>query len=1140
MLDSRQVVTSAAVVVVSGLLALGCSDTGPILIGAGDDVPASSLFENDLWVDGGGFSPNDRDVESFGVVWSCKAADSDGPEAADRSAVVWFVARDPLTLERSLFLSHYDGDRLTPPVQIVGEDQDERPGPTVQIEPPVAFPLGTGGYQGADAALTARVRANAGAWVVLFSARTWTRHPDDAITQAGAPGRVGRRRTLYSTVFVPGQRDAAEARVSGVIGGAGTSVVLRHGWRTPAVEVVHPMHRAGSAVDTVSDPASRAGAMPACDVTSFGLVSDGLAAQSDWGRQATSSPLQGPGSVFDASSYVRAHPSSGALGSAIYRAGEATSYLHLFYTQLLNSLGGGGSVARDVAAGYAAGGARMAGFTASFDLARLEWETPAELTPPAARNPGGTAPTSPGTGVYPAFHTYEQFVFYSYADASLIGGPGADPLGLVPAGAAYAYDNVGGHDGLALHPTAFHEELCATFAVQDDGDGTSSLIPGSHRDLATHTSAPGLHDLVNPSASNAGGPLDVAPNREIQGYPFLSRFVFGRDEGLSDTVVFYVGADNTRAGGIDAAQQSIVRQGLAVALDARGGLVAGSPTVWSRHRPSHHDRFLQGSPGSGPEDVKQDPLVAIGSANGGDGSSDALAGVPNDEGRIVLPFPPASGSAIFASPWFRTHMNRTGEWILLSYLQDEGTSLGFHRALKAVCYQAPRGGAAGPSLELRFSLPQELSATGGSVGIVQDPAAQVGGANAETQHRWDALPVSEQDFPSGLGYRGVQSEPYVTTVLWEQSDASGDRVFLRDLSVALGQSGTPGPLLLGAIVELEAGPQELVSAHRNDARDLFPFPKRSQFPLLDGAGRLGALGSRGLSMNELGPTGPAGAPSTLLVTFAKLIDGTTTDGDGADYEAVLQTYTRGAGLGSRLIVGTAVDEDQPVPAPVNAPGASQPFNASTSPVASYGQASLGIDTANPVFPVSVPPPEPDIAASPGWSPEAIYLVLTAPGRGTNGSTGTGLYARKIDLLRLRSGDAATFPAAITPSAGTSGPGSSGFAPPVRLDRPELDSAGPPALALHGRSLLALWFQDHHLWGQLTHDGLDWRQEGGAPDPFLVDPGSADTIQGFLFTCEQRGQVEDGLIVLFQYDLNGPAAAGADLRARVRTRLRFGP
>lgn len=821
MLDFKLVLSSATVVLCGGLAFLGCSEGGRTLLPASDDVPASSLFENDLWVDGGGFSPNDRDLETFGVEWSCPALTSDGADASDRSAVVWFVCRDPVSLQRSLFLAHYDGNTLTPPVQMVGEDQDLQPGTTVQIQRPVAFPLGTAAYPGADG-VAARVRQNARAWVVLFLGQTWTRHPDDLLTQAGPTGRVGRRRTLYSTVFLPAWRGQAEARATGVIGDATDTVVLRQGWQMPAVELVLPGNRAGGAVDTLSDPASRAAVMLPCDVASFGLASDGLTGQSDWGRQATGAPLGGTsGGAFGGSDYTRAGPVNGAPGDAIYQAGESTTFLHLFYTQMLNSLGGGGSVARDVTAGYAAGGARQAGFTASFDLARLRWESPIELNPPAARNPGGTAPTSGGTGLYAEFHTYEQHVFYSYADASLITGPGADPLGLVPASAAYAYDNVGGHDGFILHATAFHEELCAAFAVQDDGDGTSSVIPGSNHDLATHTQAPGLHDLVNPSSSG-GGVLDTAPNREIQAYPFRGPFIYGRDQGLAETVVFFVGADNTRAGGIDAAQQSIVRQGLAAALDARGELIGGAPVVWSRHRPSHHDRYLTGVPGAGPEDVKQDPLVAFGAQNGGDGDSDARANVMNDEGHVFTP--PQLGLTsytLYPPIYFRADLNRTGQWVLLSYLQDEGTSLAFHRALKAVCYQAPRAGEPTPALEQRFTLPLEISATGASVSITQDPAAQTGTQNAETQHRWDALPVSEVAVPDEYGYRGRQSEPNVLTLLWEQSDATGDRAFLRDLTVSLGATGQPSAPTLGAIVELEAGPQAQVAAHRNDVNDVY-------------------------------------------------------------------------------------------------------------------------------------------------------------------------------------------------------------------------------------------------------------------------------------------------------------------------------
>lgn len=1155
----RQVVTGAAAVMTVGLLAVGCGSDGDTIIGStggilnnNDQFPASSIFTNNVWVDGGGFSPNDADLTGYRVIWSCDAADSDGEFQGDNSAIVLFQVQTQTTPARTeQYVSHYNGQNFTQPEQMIGVDQDETvaPGPLNSV---VALQLNTSDYTTSVQADQARVRMNDDNWLVVWSATTFTNNPQNAITQVQTSS-VGPHRTIYYTVFRKESRDTNETTLSDFIGATANPVTLRHGWVLPGIEVVPTGFRSGPASDTVTGLAV---ATNPSDVQSFGLVSDGFAGQASFGSDAL--PALGTGALAQATSYTVAVPSvnGNRLGTGVgntstfraasFRGGERTTMVQVFYTQNISSIDSTGpSVSTNV--GTQSNG-RIAAFNASFNLTTLQWETPSEFRPVAARNANNSTTTSPGTGFYPTFHTYNNQVFYKYLDASLAVGTNLDPLAIDNAGVTYAYDNVGGHEGGIMNSRAFYEDIIGVATFVNDGDGTSSIVTGSILDLAAHTSAAGTHDLTNPT-SNGGNTINVAPNREMMNFNATTgskggQFIFGADEGLGDTTIFYSSADNTRAGGADSAQNNIVRAGYAAAINpAAGTLVAGSPVVWSAHRGAHHNQFVN-TTNTGTEDIKKDPLVAQGtvSSNGGDGNSDISPNAQNDEDSQSI-------SATGRTAWyFDATINRTGEYIVLTYLQDLGTSLGFHRAVNVVTYQPFRtstgttGGQTGTqvNVNLRFTAPLEVSQTGSPVSITQP--AQSGNSNAEMNSRWDALPANSACIQDKVDYRcAYQSNNRVLHVLWEQSDATEDRLFSRRITFAPTASGTPTQNTLGTIVEYETN--NLVAGRLNNNDGLTGFTHRTTFTALDGTFSPIFGGTSGLVASDLGATDSQGANSgSLFLVFAKVTDATSSDGDFGNAEVFLVTNVNDA-ITNRISIGRAVNEDfSTIPAGNFNTGT---FNVSANSTTTVTAAKHSVAAVLCVNAQSIT----NIAQSSTSQPNALYIYMLAPASGsTNGSGYTGLFTRKVNLETFRGGQGgttATFSGSIIPSAGLTGPGSTGYSEPARLDHNLHSNVTNVQTAQAGTGAMVDWQQDHHVWGQITTDGENYYVENGGPNPALVDQDSAaDAINYSVSVCTDSDcNARNGIIGIEKYDFNGQGtgtgtAGSADLRLMIRANLQI--
>ena len=1183
----RHVMTGAAAVLTVGMLAVGCSDDGDTIIQMGqgtvnnqDQFPATSIFANQVSHDGGGVSPNDTDVTASRVIWSCDICWSDGTFQGDGSALILFTTAGgsgptPNTPQK-LWVSHYNGQTLTQPVTLLGVDQDETLG-APNLASAVALQLNTSGYTAAQQADTQRIQQNDKVWVLLYSATTFSNSPSNANTQAVPLGStVGPHRTIYYTAFDPSNRNNNLATRSDFIG-TNNPVNLQFGWVLPAIEVVPANARTGMATDLTSNIGQQAPQTLASDVQSFGLVSDGFAGQTMFG--GTGLPLTNTNGVLGQPSqtaYNRAAPTSGMLRAATFNGGERTTLVQVFYTQILNSLAaGGGSVTLDTTNNILAGGARLAAFSGSLNLSTLQWETPTEFRPAAARNAATSLTTSPGTGFYPTFTGYNQSLFYKYADASLQAGvTNNDPLVLTGVSSQGPYDNTGADEGGILNANTFHEDIIGVVTFQDDGDGTSSIAPGSVQDLSTFNSAPGVHDTVNPPAT---GPLAIV-NREIMnfniggGFPFI----FGADEGLGDTTILYSSADNITSGaGTDLTPNTFVRAGMAAAINngavgTLGSLVAGSPFVWSTHAGAEQDftLLINGGTLSGVTDVKKDPLVAPGQPNGGDGNHDVVANAFNDEDVNGGLNNFGLGNAFYFVPV----MNRSGEYISIGYMQDTGTSssatsASFHRGLKVVTYQTFQtfqsvgsnsvGGLTQVNLNLRFSAPQEISQTGATVSLVQDQNTLTGiNTSAETQTRWDALPVSNFSAQSLVNYRcAFQSNNRIIHYVWEQSDATEDRLFSRQVTYVTNASGTPSPAVLAAPIEYETG--NLVSAHLNTSDNNASSGERSTFTFLDGNVMLGTtVYATDMGGTDQGQGVVGGLPTnagSLIVFFSKITDATTTDGDFGNTELIMNTVI-GNTLGNRISLGRPIDENLTLAnAPLQVVGVNSSaagvlnFNISANSFAGYqttasvqnttgnaGQGGLAGYLSNASWAFLSVPNNADIGNNPNYQPDAIYVYTTAPS-GNNGSSYRALVTRKIDLVAFRTQQGATIPSSIVPSAGTTGPGSVGYLEPTRLDHSQSANVFALSTGQRGTAAGVLWRQGNHVWGQVTNDGVNYLTQNGGPNPALVDQDSRTNVSAYaLSLCtDQNGDAQDGIVTLNKADEDG------DIRLQVRTALRVG-
>ena len=1194
----RQMGIGAVATLTAGLLAVGCSDSssggGFIAGGSGDtslqNFNATPILTNNKDSDGAAFSPNNTNFQDMKVVFSNDVGSSDGTFGGDSSAMVIFQVTDnnaavaPATsaLQR-VMASHYSGGDFTPPVELQAEDRDERTQTNIQAV--VALQLATSAYGTASSTAVNDTRANNGNWLILWDYTTLFQDP--RLSQNSTTNAVGAHRTIGATVFLTANRGTAVTTSTKV---GGVSRTFRYGFQETALEVPTVKNGAvtGHNVTSVQQPANMP---PAADVTSFGLVSNGFAAQASFGGDAlpfsdsnhpgsgrfaggiagqTSGPQSSVVTTNAAGNYVFAHPNmnggnagqtKAVLRSASYAIGERTDFVHLFYTQVVSSLSGIGTFTQTGIAGGNSndGGADLAAFTASFNMATLVFGNRTEFVPPVERNATTTA-LKAGTGFYPSFHVYNQHIFFKYADASLITNNivNSDLLSL-NGNTALSQNRVFGHEGKSnTSNNTFWEDIIGYATVTDAGDGTSTIgANAAKRDLSLHGTA-GAHNTTNPTGSvaNATNLINTLPNREMQNFNGSGQFIFGADEGLGDTTIFYLSADSTRDGtgalAGDINPTNIDATLTAAVVNNDGALTNGvNPRRVSVHKGDFIAftdlAFTNGSGGGSTDNTTlQDPLVEQGALSGVGGT---LSG-RNGSGGAGMNV--AALTAGTVPTYFHAAMNRTGEYVALNWIQDQGVSslggttggAGFYQALFATVYQTFRptttgtgGTTTAAAVEARFATaPLEVSVGTGALALSQNVTRQnnVQNNGPETNGSWIGLPVNWSSFQGGLGYRcGFQSNNRIMNMFWEQSDGTEDRLFTRDLTVTTGATGTP-TLALGTAAEFDSTPS--VQGHQSDnqfagGNTTGPaLGSINNFRFLDG-------GIYSFASVDLGPDATAVSATNqggVLVVLGKVIDGTTTDNELADAEVAAFEVLRGTAAisaANRTSLSRNITENAPVLG-IQQGGSSgggtltQFLSTNASAANNYNAV---FRTGSLLQLVATPRNTTITGTLVNHSPTRVDVVFS-DSRTDNNSGARVLYARRYDSKdRALTAPKANAGDRFNPigTVGNVAP-----AEPIRLDR--LQGGNVTAIVAAdsaGAAMFVVWTQDGHGWAQYTSDGITYRTTAGAPTPPLVDDNNSENIVRVSFFKGENSScdVGDGITLITKRDVTG----GNDTRAYMR-------
>lgn len=1290
----RKVGIGAAAVLAAGLLGAGCSEDGDtIIIGGSGDInlsdffPATSISQNNLATDGAGLSPNNASVQSWKVVFATDHPASDGTFAGDNSAIIIF--RILAGVDQLWYACHYEAGNLSPPVLLMPDDYDPTDNSSISADSVVCLFLGTSGFAPTDSSGLAlgtaeqlgAVRAQHGNWVILLPGYAGLyEDPRLQLSQQYPTGDqpTGKHRTFWSFVFKKAWKSLPSVVVDNnqysIDAGTTKSTkylgeVFHYGFQVEGFEI--PTARNG-----ICKPHSRFGVTtpnasdwntPAADVQSFGLVSDGFSGQSSF---------FGDGDPLNEGAGV-AVPQNGYDSDieADYTCGEAVSAVHLFYTQIVTSLNDGPSVrgrnyVSSVSPGIKPVGSRLAAYEASFDLKALEFGTPTLFQPVDSRVgelSSVFAGKNPGTGFYPTFHTYNKMCFFRYADASVhnhedynVGGNGDDDqyaadlaqsnqfgFGHVPPTyATYDYSNgTDRENGDDLVDGVYVEKILGKFHLTDtNGDGVAEIAGKtdlSFQNDGTSTATVIKHDIIviDPEDYNEA---DETPKREIMSFNEGGQSIFGSDEGLWEQVIFYTWADNTIIGGPDDDATNkvgnIYRMLCAASFTPTGDLVDEGTATW-----------------------KNPKLVSKSQGNHnwtwGIDAKETRSGAPQLEYKFVLadPVTPAEVGDDDDMGYFSATMNRTGTFILVSYIQPLGDSGGtahrdlaggpnslwyagndtpsadWYMGLQSVVYATTRYDPYATTTTPQtartldaFTAPVEtgqtsgVSITGMTTGLyIHDSRFEMAGDYVERQKY---VPVNKFSHQDEVGYRiGFQSDPNVIWLYWEQSDATNDRLFVRQLDVTPGFTFTPGttatvPALspLG-IVEPETSTNDVSSnsvqtdgSNQQSPPGLASGPTYDEtFPILNGGlgdvfvidlGQTNAQLTAGTGQQGGGvivcyqkctdnTDGSIPAPSGSVVATAKdngrnvkLVagyiggDSTTfserTDALGRpspnDHEKLAALMTHGsrgpaAGMAWAAVrtakLSNVAGAFLPGETVSSGQGGSGIVTASTGITLSYLDAagvglsgtitgatsfatanvdednglSLTDDAILAVRGAVIVPRNTDIVSGTlnngGHQANAIYLYMRAP----YGNKNHGLWTRKIDLAAFRAATATPFVSSFTPAL---------TADPTRLDHGDTQDIGEVNTdVVSGTSALVIFQQDAHIWGQPTSDGVNYSYTGGMtglPNPVLADDDSSENIIGWSVdtAMDAQANVVDGVLSFSKND--------QDFNARLRLRTQVRP
>lgn len=1067
----KQVGIGAASVLALGLLAAGCSEDGDTIIAGGgnllqntDSTPFSGLTNNNLANDGGGFTPNGSNLSAWQVKFNCDSPKSDGTFSGDNSAVVLFT-----TANNRVYASHFLSGEFTPPVELEASDRDYAQ--PVTLTSYVMVPLNTSTYQSTNSTPGANVntvRQNSGNWVIIGEYLTKFVTPGQDVDTTSTFGK-GARRIIGSWTFVKSLRGQSKSASNAV---GGLTQEFRYGFQRFADEIP-TAHQRGEITGFGATPTKTA---PANHVLSYGVVTDGLAGQASFGGVGTpytgaSSAAVGQAHFTIGGAQVGINPS---FDEAAYTVGENVSHLVCVFTQIETSTSSDNNRFQvgNLTQATTNGGQSSIRYRV-FNLATQTWGTEARIST-------GIRPAPEfgmGEGVGPDFMVYNNTLLYRYVDISLdTQATGFAPNSVDLANIQFAR---GGRTLIAA----------ARFA--DDNNGSAALS-GNAIDVSTDVNCvtgsangtPGTHTRAQFSRTTAVGPANPDPSVEISSYIGVNgsnvwdgsdqnRSIYGSDEGLEETTLFYRLTDNTASGsGLTGSGPNADAELAAVVIRSGALSTTSFATGTNPVRISGTTHATDNEQNTSPSSV----------ANGND---ETLAD-PVTDAKFALNRPGRAIAIAFRRKLGVNHQQNNAVELYLNVYRPF--------RLEASTTSSTLGGTAA-NVESRF-----LAAP-----VVVD-STTVSHTNASGITA--GLDVNTYGFQGGLCYRGRQSNANVFNLFWEQSDTTGDRVFGARVEVNLGTTNNPAPvpaLVSSANLAKEftfatkvQGPAAFISVTTGAAGT-------SSFDWLNGSAAVDN-DSNFQSVDSGSDLGSSTATNgNVLLVFRRVDDATSTD-TGTKNEGDVGFYATtfdGNGFATPAKIGTTAHTNETIGTVTTA------FNFTTV-LTIATQGNLVIDDLVAVNPNS------DITNKANYptNSDTGYFValfkdreatLTAASTpttttvvGGNSSSRRAQFARRISFVNSTATPAVSAIAdRIFPSVNNTT--TSPFALPIQLDHAQgvTTDAGRIQAFVNGAEVGVVFEFDAQLWYQATQDGENWLRDSstGLPNPGLISNFSSADIEG---------------------------------------------
>lgn len=1137
---------------------------------------ASSISQNNLAQDKGGFSENNQNWVVSQCRFNVKQPTSDSNNSsADGSAMIVFATADNATGFQRIYASHFNGSDFTPPQELTGADREESVLPTnpagpnlgTHVNSIILVPLNTSSYSSSTGTTAGGsdqlVRANAGNWLILWDAQTHTVHPNaitlDTSSGAAGNGQQGRiasadvngtHHTVYATMFIKNLRSQAIASTQ-LIGNTSTSgtangpaTTVKNGFQVTGTEIT-TLRGGASLLMPGGAPGNGFDYRPSEDIGSYGVATDTWAGCASFGTNAANpggittlgkigtvgggGTVPGPSRVtaagVPADATAGGVPSAGLAtfpAAAAYAVGDNTSFIQLFWMQLVTSHGSGsnsisiGPSSNSTSTSQLGPNWRL--FTANFDLASMSVKNQATVAFPTNRNGTVGNPTGLDAGsVAPAGNmvVYNNIVFFNYFDASMQRAAAAGN-GVVEA-------NIDVDAGQNL----------GVVRVIPATNGGGAIDPATF-DVTRNAS--NKHPIVNSDNAGVGFGRIIRDVETVTltACPNPCNSLYGADEGMGDLTAFVL---VTNSSNLTNNESDINTQVGAFAMNPTTGAVTG--------------------PGSG---------AAVGTGN--------IRRISNTP--LVDNLQPQVGTAgvTLHDDCFdaKTQVARDGSYIIVGWRQATGSSTNATLDLYATVYKTFRTTAAvsstggGTVAATPTTLDQRVAATPVRVSTGTTVGYTLGTSGPSDMLR--GAPVAAWAFQGNLGYRcGFQSDMKKMTLLYAYADGTEDRLFARSVNVDLGTTATAAPANLTANSEAEfetgdaaylvpdiirytdGGTPATTSKTTGIVNYKFLVgsfgatnPTATTVTVTNGTTTLfglSAFANRICSnLNFLQSTDAGGSGSTatstagaivgagdVLVVFAKNTDNTISDGNFFDRKVIAARYTGGSTIADRAVISRNVHENATNAGALRT-NLSQIVPRSTK--ATITTAALAPDNGT-------------------------YIYFTAP-QGDNNSSPTSVWSRHFKVQASNT-SATPFTGLFFPTVGanaatnafsTGGSSSTGlstdalFKDPIRLDRNLRGNAAFLQTVTKGKQVIVFIRQDNHIWASTTQNGDEYTNQSGLPTPQLVDNNTSSSNSG----VAPGGATNVALITCRKIDSNCDSTSGTilvilkdDVQANLRAYVR---